>query len=637
MQQRTATPAQRGTIAPVDTSSKETIVRGGIQQPATMSAEQVTTSVSSTSPEESIARAGMHQPNARSADGKRISLLNQPSSASAESSVVRVGMQQPLTVSAERGTISLVDTSSEESIVFVGMRQSAPQSRERRAFPMHHTSLASFSVEPSPSASPSHPTFDILNLPAELLDEIFAHLFDPEKKNRHYACYWDPSCYTRLEKPPAYRLTWNDRSTERPTWGEPGMNEALLGWASTCKVARALVMPTFMKMIGFNICPRQLNKIAEVSQELKEMVRGLVIHHDGRIHEAQLEVTSDSDRTETEREEYNDDGVAGEHELRSQGSEVSHTHNAQQAISFIDFIRRFPNAKSLWISFHPDWEEEEPLLISSLQDAADECDRKRQDPGQAMTRQFPSVEFLSLSVEWPLDWTAYLDEIKLRQLKLTLKQLDLPNLRVWHLNLDEMLSFHLPQHLSGHEQGETSWRLLSDALGSAMCPTLRELHIELEFKILESAFGINLCDEIERLLGTFRPSDNIRISKLSVILELAVAERPYDWRRRDDEEADDSLLDPKVSPNLARLIRVVESLRTVHPRLETFWLDFGTTEVDFWAFRFPASDEDLDSEANGDSDDDEEVDRGVTETAVVNGGETASFTFYRRNVESVVD
>lgn len=65
---------------------------------------------------------------------------------------------------------------------------------------------------------------------------------------------------------------------------------------------------------------------------------------------------------------------------------------------------------------------------------------------------------------------------------------------------------------------------------------------------------------------------------------------------------------------------MVESLRTVHTRLETFWLDFGITEVDFWAFRFPASAEDLDSEAKGDSDDDEEVDRGVTETAVVNGG-----------------
>lgn len=136
---------------------------------------------------------------------------------------------------------------------------------------MHHTSLAS--VEPSPSPSPSHPTFGILNLPEELLDEIFAHLFDPEKKNRHYTCYWDPSCYTRLEKPPACRVTWNDRSTERPRCGEPGMNEALHGWASTCKVARALVMPTLMKRIGFNICPRQLNEIAEVSQELKEMVR----------------------------------------------------------------------------------------------------------------------------------------------------------------------------------------------------------------------------------------------------------------------------------------------------------------------------------------------------------------------------
>lgn len=285
----------------------------------------------------------------------------------------------------------------------------------------------------------------------------------------------------------------------------------------------------------------------------------MVIHHDGRIHEAQLEVTSDSDRTETEREEYNDDGVAGEHELRSQGSEVSHTHNAQQAISFIDFIRPFPNAKSLWISFHPDWEEEEPLPISSLQAAADECDRKRQDPGQAMTLQFPSVESLSLSALRALDWTEFFDEVKLRQLKLTLKQLDLPNLRVWHLNLHEMFTFHRPEHLSGYEAGETSWRLLSDALGSAMFPTLQELHIKLEFfAILAFVCGIDLCvstiPSLIYLLLTIRSSfvlsrtrSNgfwVRFARVTMYESASFPSR-WNWRWLHDDTAGDAVMTRK--------------------------------------------------------------------------------------------
>lgn len=80
------------------------------------------------------------------------------------------------------------------------------------------------------------------------------------------------------------------------------------------------------------------------------------------------------------------------------------------------------------------------LAYEGLHAAADECDRKRRDPVEAMTLPFPNVKFLSLKVLAPFtlrEWTEYADPMKLSQLKSTLKQLDLPNLRVWHLDLKD--------------------------------------------------------------------------------------------------------------------------------------------------------------------------------------------------------
>jgi hypothetical protein len=124
--------------------------------------------------------------------------------------------------------------------------------------------------------------------------------------------------------------------------------------------------------------------------------------------------------------------------------------------------------------------------------------------------------------------------------------------------------------------------------------------------------------------------------KLSIRLQMEVANSPL-WRgHNDDDEAEEPLLGPNVSPDLTRLVRLVESLQEVHPKLQMFWLHFGTTEIDFWRFRYPDSAQDLGHD-RGDGSNGVEVDRGVTETAVFSGRKTASFTFYRRNVESVVD
>jgi hypothetical protein len=81
--------------------------------------------------------------------------------------------------------------------------------------------------------------------------------------------------------------------------------------------------------------------------------------------------------------------------------------------------------------------------------------------------------------------------------------------------------------------------------------------------------------------------------KLSIRLQMEVANSPL-WRgHNNDDEAEEPLLDPNVSPDLGRLVRLVESLQEVHPKLKTFWLHFGTTEIDFWRFRYPASAQDL--------------------------------------------
>lgn len=103
-----------------------------------------------------------------------------------------------------------------------------------------------------------------------------------------------------------------------------------------------------------------------------------------------------------------------------------------------------------------------------------------------------------------------------------------------------------------------------------------------------------------------------------------------------DNSPEDPLLDPNYSPDMDRLTQLVRSLRIVHPKLDTFWLDFGTTETAFWEFRYPARAEDPE-DGTTDGAGDEEVDRGVTELAVLDEGQTASFTFYYRNVENILD
>lgn len=223
--------------------------------------------------------------------------------------------------------------------------------------------------------------------------------------------------------------------------------------------------------------------------------RRLVICHDGRTHERRFEVTSNADATEPNTEEENAEGDHVSYEHHIQVTEGSGQLDIQHMISFIDFIRPFPKVQGLWITFHPYLDEESPGF-QGLHAAANECDRKRQDPDQAVTLRFPKVKFLALAVLAPVtvrDWAEYLDPIKLSQLKSTLKQLDLPNLRVWHLDLDEMFSFHLGENANGEVEGETSWELLRDALQSAMFPKLREFYFNLEFEILAFFFGTNLC------------------------------------------------------------------------------------------------------------------------------------------------
>lgn len=91
------------------------------------------------------------------------------------------------------------------------------------------------------------------------------------------------------------------------------------------------------------------------------------------------------------------------------------------------------------------------------------------------------------------------------------------------------------------------------------------------------------------------------------------------------------ILEPNISPSLDRLVQLVKALREVHPELETFWFDFGTTQTEFWNFRYPAPAEAMRHGAvAGDADE------GMTTTCDVNDGKIASFTFWQGNVEGSV-
>lgn len=270
-------------------------------------------------------------------------------------------------------------------------------------------------------------------------------------------------------------------------------------------------------------------------------IRRLVITNDGRIHQPEyecirksdiesaegihdgegkdLEVDEDPEDSQADvagedgehdaHDEHGEDDKDHEHdkdgneeEHVSQDAETSQQPQAQPLISFIDFIRPFPNVKNLWISFHP-FREEDDWGYDGLQAAADECDRKRQDPIEETTLSFPKVTFLSLEVLGPAmlgDWAEEMDFLKLSQLKCTLKQLDLPNLPVWHLSLGEMWSFHsgdpangISGHPDGEERGEDSWDVLRDALSCAQFPKLRELHLSIECEVIYPSFEVNLC------------------------------------------------------------------------------------------------------------------------------------------------
>jgi hypothetical protein len=264
-------------------------------------------------------------------------------------------------------------------------------------------------------------------------------------------------------------------------------------------------------------------------------IRRLVITNDGRYHQPEYEcirksdlesgrgiddgagkvVEDDEDPEDVEVSGAGEDDEDGEgdkdhehdkddheEETISQGSESSQQPQAQPLISFIDFIRPFPNVTNLWISFHP-FREEDDWGYDGLQAAADECDRKRQDPIEETTLSFPKVTFLSLEVLGPAmlgDWAEEMDFQKLSQLKCTLQQLDLPNLRVWHLGLGEMWGFHsgdpadgISGHPDGEERGEDSWEVLRDALSYAQFPKLREFHLSIECEVIYPSFEVNLC------------------------------------------------------------------------------------------------------------------------------------------------
>lgn len=264
-------------------------------------------------------------------------------------------------------------------------------------------------------------------------------------------------------------------------------------------------------------------------------IRKLVIRNDGRIHQPEYECVrkfepksaediddgegnEDEDDEDTENDEaggadeHDEDGENDENhghdeddeedENVSQESGRSQQSQAQPLISFIDFIRPFPNVKSLWVQFHP-FNEDRDSGYDGLQAAANECDRRRRDPVEAMTLAFPKVTFLSLEVLGTAnlyDWTEEMDFLKLSELKCTLKQLELPNLRVWRLDLDEMWGFHAGEpangmwgHRIGEERGEDSWEVLRDALEYARFPRLREFYMNIEYEVIALSFGVNLC------------------------------------------------------------------------------------------------------------------------------------------------
>jgi hypothetical protein len=178
----------------------------------------------------------------------------------------------------------------------------------------------------------------------------------------------------------------------------------------------------------------------------------------------------------------------------------SHDEDADQKDSrqirypgIFDFIAPFPNVKKLWIAFIP-FSDGRNFDLTHLQQAADECDRRRHIPAEPATPVFPQIRFLSLEflrVE-ENSWDRAQDGLKLGQLKSVMKQLNLQNLRIWHLGLAEMFSFHSTEREEGGE-GEDSWDLLQGALQCAQFPQLREFHLNIQFEIMNLSFDIDLC------------------------------------------------------------------------------------------------------------------------------------------------
>lgn len=161
----------------------------------------------------------------------------------------------------------------------------------------------------------------------------------------------------------------------------------------------------------------------------------------------------------------------------------------EQPFSFIDFIRPFVNVKNLSLTMVPIlWTEMDWELRDGLEAAADEADRRIQDPDVALAAALPLVTDLSITLLRIDNQSGeFMDPEKLRKLRLLLKQLDLPRLRVFHLNLDELWSFH------GEPNGETPWADLGIALQHARVPELQEFYLALEFEILPLWFRVDIC------------------------------------------------------------------------------------------------------------------------------------------------
>lgn len=136
-------------------------------------------------------------------------------------------------------------------------------------------------------------------------------------------------------------------------------------------------------------------------------------------------------------------------------------------------------------------------------------------------------------------------------------------------------------------------------------------------------------DALETFLCSYRYIHTIRTIKISITLQGENAEMKLWVRNYNDDSPGPAILDPNISPSLDRLVRLVESLRLSHSKLETFWFDFGTTSLDLWSFRYPAE-HDTDNTQNSDAHE------GVTTRSIVKYGNAASFTFWQRNVERSV-